>query len=423
MLKNLFKSTLLKGSSIYIITNVLNASTQFLLMPLLTTYLTPEEYGTLSMYTVLLGFIVPFVGLNISSSIARNYYDKETINFPNYVFNGFFILLMTFLTTTFIVFMSKDWLYSLTKFPSNWLWIITLIAALQMVYQIALVYFQVRSKPLNYGIFQILQTLFNLLFTFIFVAKLGLNWQGRIDAILFSYAIFSVISIFIIYKGKWFKKGLNKNYLKESISFGVPLIPHSIGAYIITMTDRIFITNMFGLSETGVYTLGVQIGMVIGLIQDSFNKAWVPWFYNNLNKKKKTSIVKITYLYYAILILLFIGFTIVAPIGIRMFIDDRYQDAGNYIFWISLGYVFNGMYKMLVNYIFYMKKTAFLALLTFLTSILNIMFTYILIKFNGAIGAAQATSISFFISFILTWIYAQRVYPMPWKIWKRSEVS
>ena len=39
---------------------------------------------------------------------------------------------------------------------------------------------------------------------------------------------------------------------------------------------------------------------------------------------------------------------------------------------------------------------------------------YFLIKANGVIGAAQATTITFFVSFVLTWILSAKVYKMPW---------
>ena len=43
---------------------------------------------------------------------------------------------------------------------------------------------------------------------------------------------------------------------------------------------------------------------------------------------------------------------------------------------------------------------------------------YVLTKANGAIGAAQASLVSFFMTFLLTWYLANKVYKMPWKIWK-----
>ncbi|GAI91605.1 unnamed protein product, partial [marine sediment metagenome] len=62
-----------------------------------------------------------------------------------------------------------------------------------------------------------------------------------------------------------------------------------------------------------------------------------------------------------------------------------------------------------------------LAWITLMSAVINIGLNYFLIKANGAIGAAQATTITFFISFILTWILSAKVYQMPWAIWRHRE--
>lgn len=71
---------------------------------------------------------------------------------------------------------------------------------------------------------------------------------------------------------------------------------------------------------------------------------------------------------------------------------------------------------MVVNYIFYGKKTYILAWVTFTSAGINIALNYFFIKANGAIGAAQTTTITFFIKFILVWILSSKAYKMPWNI-------
>ena len=65
---------------------------------------------------------------------------------------------------------------------------------------------------------------------------------------------------------------------------GVPLIPHALGASIIVFSDKIVITNLINIEANGIYSVAFQVALIIGLIQNSFNQAWVPWFYNSLIK-------------------------------------------------------------------------------------------------------------------------------------------
>ena len=48
------------------------------------------------------------------------------------------------------------------------------------------------------------------------------------------------------------------------------------------MTDRILITNLIGIAETGLYAVGYQIGNMLNLFGISFQNAYIPWLYNNI---------------------------------------------------------------------------------------------------------------------------------------------
>ena len=212
-----------------------------------------------------------------------------------------------------------------------------------------------------------------------------------------------------------------KTYVKDALVFGIPLIPHAFGGWVITWIDRIFINSMVSVAATGIYTVGYQVGMIIGLLAISFNRAWTPFLFEKLkenNSASKLRIVKFTYLYGVGIIVLALALSLVAPWFLEFFVSKDFHCAYKYVFWIALGYAANGMYFMVVNYIFYVKKTYILAWVTFFSAGINIVLNYFFIKANGAIGAAQATTITFFISFILTWILSARVYKMPWLLYR-----
>jgi O-antigen/teichoic acid export membrane protein len=188
--------------------------------------------------------------------------------------------------------------------------------------------------------------------------------------------------------------------------------------------DRILINSMVGVAATGIYTVGYQVGMIIGLLASSFNLAWSPFLFEKLkenNYSTKIRIVKFTYLYGIGVIILALGLSFIAPYFLKIFISENFYSAYKYVFWIALGHAFNGMYFMVVNYILYVKKTYILAWVTFFSAGINVVLNYFFIKANGAIGAAQATTIAFFICFVLTWILSARVYKMPWLFWRGNK--
>ncbi|XQY91542.1 lipopolysaccharide biosynthesis protein [Metabacillus sp. HB246100] len=416
-MKLLKNSILFKSSAVYTITNIINAAIPFLMMPILTRELSPIDYGIVSMFQVLIGIVAPFTGLSVNGAINRKYYDRDKIDFPKYVANSLILLISSTLMVAIIFALFSNAIADVSAFPEGWLWAVLVVSFSQFLITIVLVHWQVQVKPLFFGIFQISNTLLNVGLSIWFVVGLGFNWQGRIQGQVITTVVFAIIGFYILNKDGWIKWGLNKDYIKNGLHFGIPLIPHTLGAFIITMSDRLFLTNMVGVAETGLYTVGYQFGNMIGLVQDAFNKAWVPWLFGKLkseNENSKRQIVKITYIYFIAILALALLLSAIAPWFLSFFVGEEFKESGKYVLWVAVGYAFNGMYKLVANYIFYVEKTKYLAWLTFLTALLNIVFTYLLIKLNGPIGAAQATALAFFISFILTWILSSKLYKMPW---------
>ena len=101
----IFKNSLISSSITYTISNIVNLAIPFLLLPVMTRFLSPEDYGIVSMFSVLVSIMTSFVGLNVHGAIVQQFYEKDSINFPKYLTNCFYImiaLLASFLLTWFL---------------------------------------------------------------------------------------------------------------------------------------------------------------------------------------------------------------------------------------------------------------------------------------------------------------------------------
>ena len=424
MIRKIFNSSLVKSAGIYTVTNILNSAIPFFLMPVLTRYMSPSDYGIVTMFSVLLGFVSPFTGLSIHGAIQRQYYEKEKIDLHVYVTNCLFILIFSAASVFLIFYFFAEPISRVSSFPKRWLWVVIVVSIAQFITLINLTLWQVQLKSRTYGFYQIAQTILNIGLSIWFVVGLGMAWQGRIQAQLFTMIAFGCLGFFILYKSGWIKFTFSKRYIRNALSFGVPLVPHALGAVIMTMTDRFFITNMIGLSAVGLYSVGYQVGMVIGLIGNSVTLAYTPWLFEGLkrnNADTKIKIVKVTYVYFGFLIILVIALSLIAPWFLSFFVGEKFSGAGVYVFWIALSNAFSSMYKMVVGYIFFVERTYILASVTFCCAVTNVLFNYTFIKWNGSVGAAQASSVTFFLFFISTWILSNRQYRMPWLLsWSRG---
>lgn len=421
LIKRIANSSLFCSAGIYTVTNAINSGIPFLMLPILTRYLTPRDYGIVAMFQVLIGIVAAFTGLGVQSAVTRQYFEKESLDFPNYITNCFHILCASALIIGLLLWLCSAKITQFTKFPGAYLWTVLAVSAGLFIVQMVLILWQVQVRPLAYGTFQILLTITNVGLSVWFIVGFGMAWQGRIQGQTMAFVIFAVLGCVILWKNGWLKWGYNGNYIRHALRFGVHLIPHTLGGIAISMTDRLLITNMIGVADTGIYVVGAQVGMIIGLLQDSFNRAWVPWLFGQLKKDNldvKLKIVKITYAYNVLILVSALLLAIIAPWFLSFYVGKDFGESSKYVIWIALGYAFGGMYKMVTNYIFYVQKTHILALATFFTATVNILISYILIRFNGAVGAAQGTMCAYFLSFILTWIVSARVFEMPWNLKK-----
>lgn len=418
MIRRILKSNLFKNTGVYTITSILNAAIPFLLLPILTRYLSPEDYGLLSMFLLLVSLVSPFVGLNVNGAITRKYYDQENTNIWQYVFNCFLILLSSTFIIGLVFWVFAEPIARVSSFPIRFLWMVVVYSFCQFTSSVLLALWQVQKKPFLYGLFNNIQTLVNVSLSILLVVVLKFGWQGRIYGQFVATVAFGVLSIVILIKNNWISISFNKQYIFNALIFGIPLIPHALSGSIISMTDRFFITNMVGLAATGVYTVGYQVGSVINLLASSFNNAYVPWLFEKLkenNHDTKIKIVKFTYLYFICIVLLALLLGSLAPYFLNAFLGKSFSESSTYVLWIAVGYAFNGMYFMVVNYVFYSQNTKLLAVVTFVTAIVNILLNYFFIKAFGAIGAAQATAVVYAVKFFMVWLLSAHVHKMPWK--------
>jgi len=194
-----------------------------------------------------------------------------------------------------------------------------------------------------------------------------------------------------------------------------------LGGFLLLSVDRLVINKELGLEMTGIYMVAVSLGSALNLIFNSINKAYSPWLFGQLkenNQEKKITIVKNTYLYFIFLILMsFLAFFIAPPI-LKLIVGEKFHRAADVLPIIVIGQVFLGMYFMVTNYIFYVKKTKYLSYVTISSGAINVVLLLLLIPHYGISGAAYAFMIANLIRFVGTWILSAKLYDMPWSLFK-----
>lgn len=422
-IRNIFvfssSKNILKESSIYTFTNLLNSASGFLILPIMTRYLTPEDYGIVTTFQIIRSFGVLFVGMGTIDAIIRAFYDKGKDNseFKAYMSNAIIVIVSLFICITILMFTFSRVIEKFFPFPAIWLLLVPIVSIANVLSNVVLKLWIVKHKAVQYAAFNISQTFSEMLLSVIFVVLFGLAWKGRLLGITITESIVLLIGIIFIGRGHSLTRSFNYSSIKKILNYGIPVFSHSLGFWAIGSIDRFFLSNMVGLSATGIYSSGSSISSIVGFLAGSFGMAWMPVFYEKLSSptyENKVKIVKFTYLYYFAFSLLGILLILIAPYLVRTMLGESFYGSIQFLSWLVPGYVFLAMYRMVCGYIFYSKKTYIMMRITLTCAVINLILNYVLININGAIGAAQAVFFTYMVSFFLTWWFGQKLFPMPW---------
>lgn len=397
----------IKNSSIYGIVSVLQKSIGFFLLPIYTSYLTPKDYGITAVVGSIVSFLSVFYMLSLNASISRFYFDYNDDEEKLKEFWGTNILfviinsiIMSCVLILFHRFLIQPFAKGIEFYPYVLLGIISI--TLNPVYSIFQSTLQVQQNGKKYGINNFLYFLINLILTIFMVVFLKLQAKGVLLASSLTDIIFFIYTI-INFLPK-VKLTINKEFLKQSISYSFPLIPHSVAGWTMSMIDRLFLNTIKTTETVGLYNIGFQFGNILNILSTAVNQAYVPWFYEKMGEgeKGKESIIK--FCEYAV-----VGYGFIA-MCISLFTEDvlnlmvskNFREGWMVVPFIAFAYVFNGIYYFFANPLFYNKKgTKYIVIGTVSSAIMNIIFNLLLVPQYGMIGSSLASTISSFVVSIL----------------------
>lgn len=414
ILKSIIQKKFVRNTGIYTLFRIVDRAIPFLILPIISRQLSKESLGTYLLFMAVYNLMVPLVSVNIDASISVNYFQLEKKNFGVYFTSAIFLYLVVAIAILLIISISNTVLSTLLELPGSVLILSVVIIIFRQLNVLRLVLWQIQKKASFYGVFQIHLTLLKTLLGLSLVF-LGFDWLGLLYGLLLGNLLLSIYSLTTFWREGLFKY-VSIAYAKDALRIGSPLILHKFGAWSANTANRIIISKIKGKSATASFGIASTFNAGITIIQDAFNKAFVPFLFEELSQENpnRSKIVKITYYYYIFINLVALLIAMMGYWGIGLIFGDIYAESREYIFPLVYAGSFNGMYKLQVNFLFYTKNTQDIFKITLLTGIMNLIISYFLVKKVGIAGAAWAMLLTQMITYLLVFYIANRRYPMPW---------
>jgi O-antigen/teichoic acid export membrane protein len=418
---NVIKSGIFKRTIIYTATASLNALVAFLLLPVLTRYLSPFDYGIIETFMAVVTCLTGAVIIGGNTIMSKEYFVFETTERQIFVGNILGMILIASASLLLVYFLSCLW----GNIFSNYLKIKNELVTLAILVSCGNAFismisntFQLEKNAKSFMILMNSKSLFEILLSLFLIIGLGLTWDGRITGISISIILFSAVALYL-FKQRSINIKMPIRYGRQILLLGLPLVLSHLGGWVYGMVDRIMINNLVGADAAGLYSVGYRFGMVVMMVETSFSLAWLPFFYENIALKRRENnlkIVKSTYIYITFLIFFGVSFGYFAKYLVYFMVDERFFGAAQFVFIISVAYCFAGIWKMFLGYIIFTGRMKTYSAITIGCAVIQVVLNYIMINTFGPIGAAWATCISMAVGAMLTIIVANMIYKMPWNL-------
>lgn len=389
------KSELLKNTLIVGAGRIFAQFSAFLLIPLYTTFLRPEEYGVGDLIITYATLSLPLITLALEQGAFRLLVDarKDEIRKTQ---------IISFLAKTTL---SILLIAILVGFIIGYFWNKDLVS-LSLLYIAGAVGINVClwlargfGDNLGYAKGSILVGLFSLGLSLVTVMGLHLGLLGMIG----SLAAANVVGIvYYIVRLRLFKyvsfRTRNREVSKELLSYSLPLVPNSVSWWFVNAADRTIVALFLGVAATGIFAVAVKFPAILIAL---FSIFWVSWHESAslhirsndrhafFSKVANTSILLFGTIGLGILAMLSIVFPVV--------VGQEYADAYMYVPLLMAGallYTISTLYGSI--YAATMKTRKILST-TIVAGLVSISATVVLIQFIGLFAAAIGSFLGCFV--------------------------
>ena len=366
-----------RQAAVFSFFSFLNNGIKYLLLIIVAGAISPAGYGSLNLFTICVTLFGYLICLNTNGIIPVTFFRENMTEVRRNINAVFGLSVICLVVLSVVVCLWGDSIEKVTNISKTFQWIALWVCFFQVFTTVNLDIWRLEEKPVSYGIYSLGLVLLNSSLMLAFVFGWHWDWQGAVYAQVIAGGVFFIISlVFLVRRGYLTRvRPLVRNF-RESLSFGVPLIPHSLSFWLRQGLDRIFINSFHNVAVVGLFSFSLNFAGAIQMLGTAFNAA------NSVFIYKKVFIP---------------------------FFFPAYKGAVVYLFFQCLGAMFNCLYLLFVNYLFYYKKTKILMYITFSISVLHALLSYGLTRYS----VLYTVAIGAFTNFLImagVFLYSRRVY-------------
>lgn len=390
---------LLKNIGILTLGSFATKLLSFFLVPLYTNILTTAEYGTYDLFNTTIGVLLPILTMNIQDSVLRFALDNQHSRTSIVSVGVRYLLIGSGITALGLAVNS---ILNLNGMLKEYAVFFFLMFFMQALSGILLSYSRGTERVSDLAVSGVISSAVaigcNIVFLVVF------QW-GLVGYFLANLSGSLVQCLYLILRGGVvhevdFRRKYSRTE-KEMLVYCRPLIANSIAWWVNNTSDRYIVVFFCGLAENGIYAVGSKIPSILNLFQSIFNQAWAISVVKDFDPEDKSGFFTNTYKAYNCMMVILCSAIIVADKMLARFLYAKdFYLAWRFVPWLTIAIVFGALSGYLGGFFSAVKYSKIFATSTIIGAVTNLILNLIFTPIYGAMGAAVATAICYFIVWI-----------------------
>jgi len=369
-----------------------------LLLPIMTKYLTPEDYGIMAYVDAIIIFVFVFSVMSLNSYILREYFElKDKVKQEELIGNFFIFLIVYNFFSVFIFIGLLSLLLSFLdlQFDFSHIMLLALIGNFFEIFSIfPQIIYRIQEKAIPYIYFTISKTSLQMGSIIVLLIYFDQGVFSKYYGVLGVNALFAIISFFIVSRNAIYSFDVIQ--VKEGLKFSLPLVVSAVSFLILDVSDRFILERYISLSNLGLYSIAYTLGFAVNVIINGSYKAFEPLLFREAKEENFMNsfyTIKKQYMFLVFVIgLLVIMFS---QELLHFITSEKFYEAYYLVPFIVLAAISKGIYMLYAVLLMIQKNTKLLSKAIFLGAIVNIGINLLFVEAYGSIVAAISTFVAF----------------------------
>jgi O-antigen/teichoic acid export membrane protein len=403
---------LAKATFNYGLGSVLPKVIGFLLIPLYTLYLTPNDYGIVEICGSLGSFMIIFMRLGVPGAVSRYYldYGEKDSRLADYVTTVHHFLLLASVTIGVLCSLGLYWFGEyvtpgLLFVPFVLLIMLNGVLSANGDLQKRLI--QSREQSRYSAILSVVNSLVGIAAAIVMVVwcrmgALGFIWSQTITSVIFFVQAQWYLRPFL--RGRF-----DFSMLKESLAYGIHILPHHLSAALAPLLCKLVLLNTNSMAALGIFSLAGRFSQPMEVAFAAFNKAYQPVYFK-LRKEGAAlpSLLKMVNGAWAVFAWLYLGMAFLVPPLVPLLTPERFHPSASLVPFLANGFMWQVSYFLLSTDLYYLKHTRYVPAISFSGLVVTLLSTFLLAPAYGGMGLAIAQIIGFAVWAVLAFYFLNK---------------